>query len=226
MEINTLKYIDSLRWIAILLVLIVHSTLLLPLMNINPVENIQKLLWFWQYGVILFFLVSSYTLFRSLDLKKEKNKKYFFKRRFFRIAPLYYIIIIILFFTTSWIPYYLGDNTNISLSNLLLHIFFLNWFFSNTYNSIIWVEWTIFVEVWFYLLLPIIYSYRKHINKFFIFFIIIALLSFLSLNFFNLTWLKNLVISKSPLIQFLAFIPWCYIYIYEKNNIINNFFIN
>ena len=164
MEINTLKYIDSLRWIAILLVLIVHSTLLLPLMNINPVENIQKLLWFWQYGVILFFLVSSYTLFRSLDLRKEKNIKYFFKRRFFRIAPLYYIIIIILFFTTSWIPYYLGDNTNISLSNLLLHIFFLNWFFSNTYNSIIWVEWTIFVEVWFYLLLPIIYSYRKHIK--------------------------------------------------------------
>jgi len=226
MIINNLHYIDSLRWIAIILVLIVHSRILLTLANIDIQKNIDTLIWYWQYWVVLFFLVSSYTLFRSLSLRKENNYKFFFLRRFFRIAPLYYLIIVILFFTTSWIPYYLDSNTSeITISNLLLHILFLNWFFNNMFNSIIWVEATIFIEVWFYLLLPFIYIYRKKINFIFIFFLMLTFFSFIYLKYSDVSLLTNIAIYKSPLVQFIAFIPWCYMYIYEKNNNINNIFI-
>jgi peptidoglycan/LPS O-acetylase OafA/YrhL len=225
MKIDNLDYIDSLRWIAIILVLIIHLSIWLPILGIKIPNYILTFIWFWQYGVLLFFLVSSYTLFRSLDLRKENNMKYFFLRRFFRIAPLYYLIIIFLYFTTSGIPYYLDKNTSwITISNLILHILFLNWFFSNSFNSIIWVEATIFTEVWFYLFLPVIYKYRKKMHYTLFLSLLIALLSLIYIKFMNLSFLSNIAIFKSPLVQMLAFLPWCYIYIYEKNHKINNFF--
>lgn len=225
MKLSTIDYIDSLRGIAIILVLIVHSGFLLNAADIHLDESMRILMWFWQFWVILFFLVSAYTLFRSLDLRKEINIKYFFIRRFFRIAPLYYLIITLLFFFTSWISEYRDVSISwITIVNLLLHIFFLNGFFPNTYNSIIWVEWTIFVEVWFYILLPILYAYRKFFNRIFISYILIMFWTFLIILKYQITWLSYVALYKSPLIQFFSFFIWCYLYINENNEIINSFF--
>lgn len=223
-KLNTFWYMDSLRWIAILLVLMVHFTLLIPYIDKSISENIKNLMYIWQYGVILFFIISSYTLFRSIDLRKENSFKSFYIRRFFRIAPLYYVILIWLFFTTNWVSYYMTNNEWITFSNLILHIFFLNGFYKETYNSIIWVEWTIFVEVMFYLILPIIYIYKKQINKIFILFICISIITFIYLKLNNISWLLFNSIYKSPLIQFIPFFIWIYIYIYEKNFEINKIF--
>lgn len=225
MKINTLNYIDSLRWIAITLVLIVHAWLLFQASGTSISEYTRILMGFWQFWVILFFLVSAYTLFRSLDIRKEHNIKYFFIRRFFRIAPLYYSIILILYFTTSGVFDPWSQNISwITIWNVLLHIFFLNGFFSDTYDSIVWVEWTIFVEVWFYILLPLIYFYRKHIHIISIALLMIMIATFVAIKLFSIAWPSYVVIYKSPLIQFFPFLVWCYMYIYEDHLWINTFF--
>lgn len=154
-----LDYIDSMRGVAILMVLIVHSTMFFSLVGITELPfNLEKVIYSGKYGVSLFFIVSAYTLFRSLDLRKESGFKSYFIRRFFRIAPMYYLVLITLFFL-----YFIKGISDISVFNLVTHILFINGFFVNYFNSIIGVEWTIFVEVIFYLFLPVIYSYKKHL---------------------------------------------------------------
>jgi len=77
LRIDNLEYIDSLRWIAILMVLMVHFSQLIP-PNIHIPVMLSNFFSFWQYGVMLFFIVSAYTLFRSLNLRNEINFKNFF----------------------------------------------------------------------------------------------------------------------------------------------------
>lgn len=89
-----LDYIDSMRGIAILMVLAVHSTSFFDIFNIvNLPLHLENILYSGKYGVSLFFIISAYTLYRSIDIRKENGLKKYYIRRFFRIAPLYYIIL-------------------------------------------------------------------------------------------------------------------------------------
>ena len=90
-----LKYIDALRGLAILGVLIVHcgghgDNGAIPQSLLAIISNGAR-------GVQLFFIVSAFTLFLSMTHKYEQEKHpklNFFIRRFFRIAPMYYIGIV------------------------------------------------------------------------------------------------------------------------------------
>jgi len=84
-----LAHIDSLRGIAILLVIFVHTAQSVPDMP-RWALNITK---YGQLGVQLFFVLSAITLIYSTQQREGESshlKKYFI-RRFFRIAPLYYV---------------------------------------------------------------------------------------------------------------------------------------
>lgn len=222
-----LDYIDSMRGIAILMVLLVHSTTFFSIFNIEQLPlHIENILYSGKYGVALFFIVSAYTLFRSLDIRQEDGYIDYYIRRFFRIAPLYYSVLIVLFLFADGQKAYLENSENgISIFNLISHMFFINGLFTNYFNSIIGVEWTIFVEVSFYLILPIVFIYKKYLLHIsIVFFIISILVGFVSKLAEN--ELIRIQLQFSPIIWFFVFLLGGLIYQYQSNTKIKEIFTN
>ena len=86
MEPKKHLYIDGLRGIAILLVLLVHNRFLVAGANYFP-PNVLEVIDAGQYGVQLFFVVSAYTLMSSFYTRKNEpfQSRNFFIRRFFAL---------------------------------------------------------------------------------------------------------------------------------------------
>ncbi len=91
-SVDKLAYIDVLRGIAILMVMLIHTSL--------PVNGLSTFVGYvdryGQMGVQLFFVASAYTLCHSFVGRANEPRPLssFFIRRFFRIAPLYYFGIV------------------------------------------------------------------------------------------------------------------------------------
>lgn len=179
MEPKKYEYIDSLRGIAILMVICSHIALMSHSVPLIP----WKAYFFMErgiHGVQLFFIVSAFTLTISyFNRKGEKNElKNFFIRRFFRIAPMYYLAIV--FFTFSM---FLGFNlSEIDLADLrpkglISSLLFANGLFPRWINSYVPGGWSITVEFMFYVLLPFICRWINNVNKSLLFFLITLLLS-------------------------------------------------
>lgn len=165
MESNRYDYIDSLRGIAVLCVIMVHTG---QYGSFNVPNLVSKLAAEGARGVQLFYLASSFTLFLSMKnrITKEINPiRNFFIRRFFRIAPMYYIAIIVYLIMYGFGPrYWLGDAQNISVFNILSNIIFLHGFNPYWINSLVPGGWSIAVEMTFYCVLPFLFSKIKTIN--------------------------------------------------------------
>ena len=103
-EAGKLKFIDSLRGLAILMVVMIHVS------QVGDAEYplfFQNIFNFGRYGVQLFFMCSAFTIFLSFERRSKIDKYpilFFFTRRFFRIAPLFYIAIL----------YYLFQDANMN----------------------------------------------------------------------------------------------------------------
>ncbi len=158
-----LKYIDSLRGLAIFGVILVHTSqwgasiythgdIIYPWYLNNLFEHGAR-------GVQLFYVVSAFTLFLSHynRLKDSSfNTRSFLIRRFFRIVPLYYIGVLFFGFIE---PFVLESDVNIDFESVVFNLFFLNSFFP--IKTIVPGGWTICVEMLFYILLPLLF---KNIN--------------------------------------------------------------
>lgn len=187
-EIEKLDYLDALRGIAILGVLATHIFL-----NFEIYNTISKpIIDFGKFGVSLFFLVSAYTLYKSWEQRKEESHsttKYFI-RRFFRIAPAYFLIITLVALIGKSTVLGWSTETSISWQNFLAHTTFTNFLFKQYANSILGVEWTIAVEVVFYLILPLILmliSHNKNSLKMLVFLFIASFLISIILYYLLLT---------------------------------------
>lgn len=150
-------FLDSLRWIAILIVVFSHIHF----------TGIEVPNWWqnWAIWVSLFFIVSAYTICLSQE-KSNQDWKTFFQKRFFRIYPLFFLIITIIyilyfFWSIFWSVW---ENINPHL-NYFLHLSFLYGFHPNWINSFHLWEWSLFSEAIFYLLFPIFWYITK--NSFF-----------------------------------------------------------
>lgn len=156
------SYIDSIRGYAVLMVLCTHIYDFVC--HNNPDVFLSK---FWvqcRSGVMLFFMISALTLFLSMDkkIKVESNPvRNFFIRRFFRIAPLFYLLILINILYG-----------NFSLVNIISTFSFTNGFIPQAMtNQIVGGDWSIAVEMMFYVLLPVLFIYITNIRRAFILFV-------------------------------------------------------
>lgn len=167
-----LDYIDALRGVAILGVLMVHTS---QYGSFNVPGIFEKIVSQGARGVQLFFIASAFTLFLSFKnrLTKEKSPiRNFFLRRFFRIAPMYYLGIAYYLYQDGFGPRnWLGDATHITVLNILSNCTFLHGFNPYWITSVVPGGWSIGVEMAFYALLPILYSKIQNLNQAFIFFI-------------------------------------------------------
>lgn len=152
MEIKKYRYIDALRWWAVVGVLCVHIF-----------QSSAPYIWFiadlWARGVQLFYIISALTLFLSMGKRIEKEKYpflFFFIRRFFRIAPLFYICVLY---------YFLSKSSSISWAELISVITFTNWWHPEWIWNLVEWQWSIAVEMVFYLFVPFLFLKINTIQK-------------------------------------------------------------
>jgi exopolysaccharide production protein ExoZ len=150
-----LAYIDGLRGVAIVMVFMIHcgSPALYSLGYYG-----KLFVYHGRYGVAVFFVVSAYTLSRSMERAFDGEAvswTAYFTRRFFRIAPLYWVIL-------AFVIWNNGAPYEKVLPSALAHFSFANIFLPQYGNDLIQVEWSIVVEFGFYLLLPVfIFACRR-----------------------------------------------------------------
>ncbi len=184
MEPKKYEYIDSLRGIAILMVILVHTLTMLEYTAQYFSLGLRSIIHSSQHGVQLFFMVSAYTLTMSYysRLGESRSNLKFFIRRFFRIAPMIYCILIYyIFYTIDWD---LSRWQEISLTGILTTITFSQTLFSNAdvYFS---GGWTVSVEFLFYCMLPFLCTRIKSLNSSIIFFLITLLIAVVYEIFFK-----------------------------------------
>lgn len=162
-----LKHIDSIRGVAILLVILVHTS-----QSINGLTFLTR--WVAEYGqmgVQLFFVASAYTLCLSANFRQNEDqmlKKYAI-RRLFRIAPIYYLGIIGYFIISLIMSIYHNGNIVIdskyTFKNIISNIVFVHGFYYPANNNIVPGGWSIGTEMAFYLIFPALFFVaKKQIN--------------------------------------------------------------
>jgi peptidoglycan/LPS O-acetylase OafA/YrhL len=148
-------YIDALRGVAILAVVLVHVG---QRFDINRSLPFTK----WgQFGVQLFFVLSAFTLCNSMrKLTELTPREYasFMVRRFFRIAPMYYLAIplylIIAALSASIGQVFNTTSSGYTGTNVLLNFAFLHGFSTSAANGVVPGGWSIGAEFLFYAFFP------------------------------------------------------------------------
>lgn len=218
-----LIFLDYLRVFAFMSVLIGHKfyTQLSSFSNDETIHAtprfIVKLMLPFFYGggagVVVFFLVSGFIIMHVLELQ---STKVFFIKRIFRIYPLYISAVLL------QIVYQYYNNENIvSLTDLLAQLLLIGDFFNTPY-TLGNVEWTLRVEIMFYIYMGVL-KYFNLAEKSKYSFLSILVLSTLLLGILKPIpsidiWSKGYFTIYGPFLFLGVFIY------YREKGIINNFF--
>lgn len=150
---NRIYGLDVYRAIAIILVVIGHSSFLLENTILDGFPWIPTI-----DGVELFFVLSGFLIGSILIKMVHKNEHFgfkallhFWKRRWFRTLPNYYLILIINAILVSY-GVINGDASKIEWNFL---IFSQNLF--EPMYGFFWESWSLSIEEWFYLILPTLF---------------------------------------------------------------------
>jgi len=146
--------LDALRGLAIMAVVLVHV-----MDMVRPSTSwLANLCYHSDRGVQIFFLVSAFTLFATMERRVRGERhpwRNFFVRRFFRIAPLYYLAIgavLILHPPQSAGP-------------VLLHATFLHAWNPPALSSVVPGGWAIANEAMFYLAFPLLFRGIRNLKE-------------------------------------------------------------
>lgn len=103
---------------------------------------------FGSSGVYAFFVISGFSVSHSIT--KSSGYADYMTRRLFRILPVYYLYILVV-----------GLIIGASAENLIMHLLMVSWLDVEIANSILQVEWSIPVEVFWYLLIPLLFAVAR-----------------------------------------------------------------
>lgn len=148
---QNLEFIDALRGVAILMVIITHVNPATP----DVSSLVSSICSYGRMGVQLFFVLSAFTLCLAYSGREREPHSIskFYIRRYFRIAPMYYVGIA---FYTILAVIELGSDS-IEYSAVLWHITLLHGLNMDVFNNVVPGGWSIGVEFLFYLLFPFIF---------------------------------------------------------------------
>jgi peptidoglycan/LPS O-acetylase OafA/YrhL len=162
MQPKKLDFIDSLRGLAALYVVLHHITYAIGGKVIVP-RWLEPLAFLGSSGVTLFFVVSAFTLCLSMEARREGEFQpltNYFIRRFFRIAPLFYAWVLIFSLRSLVFGGSLPEFAEITRS-----VFFVQNLFPGHEAGIVWASWTIGIEMLFYLLFPLAFWAMNTLSK-------------------------------------------------------------
>jgi peptidoglycan/LPS O-acetylase OafA/YrhL len=208
-EIKKYDYIDAIRGIAILGVMLVHCSQ--SVSSESPV--FQKIALGGAMGVQLFFIASALTLCMSWAYRSLQDANpitYFYTRRIFRIAPLFYVGIISYLFINGFAPSYWAPN-GIKWSFIPLTALFIHGFHPETISSVVPGGWSIAVEMTFYLIMPFLVPRIKSIKAcvaiFFLAMVLLKINQFVVPLFFNYPENQKYLVRNFSHFNFLGQFP-------------------
>ena len=160
-----LKGIDLLRGLAVSVVVLYHFFEILKLHNHFLYPYITSI---GQIGVPLFFIISGYLIYRSVEYSINKKGKilgvkHYFLHRIFRIIPAYYIN----FFAVFLLAYFVFGtmqtwSTGFTFKQILSHLTFTSYFLYQTSGlGINGAYWTLSIEMLWYLIAPLLFFFIK-----------------------------------------------------------------
>ncbi len=190
-----LGFIDGIKGIAILCVILAHL----------PVEHFRfiNIGLFPDFGVALFFIISSYTLSLSWGRKKnhKKNLQKFYLRRLRRILPFYYLVVFAIFSLPFLASFHLIHPSSyidqLTWQNFLLSVTFVGLLVPIHFSLDIG-EWYVYVQLWFYLFFPILFILLNSLKKTLIVEIICVCLTILLFIFYSQDIYNLQILSTLP----------------------------
>jgi peptidoglycan/LPS O-acetylase OafA/YrhL len=146
-------FLDALRGLAALSVVIVHIVML-PSPNLaTPIEP-MTLIYIGSTGVCVFFAISTYSLFYTMPLRLRETHPLtsFYLRRFFRIAPLFYFWLAVRLLYDYWTA-----GRTYAPGEILANVTFTFNLVPSYIESMVLAGWTVGVEELFYATFPLIF---------------------------------------------------------------------
>ena len=174
------KHIDSLRGLAVLLVVWLHVSEVYINLS-SSVKNNGTLLYdfawyinFGRIGVVIFFAISGFVLLKSIRGNRINGIKEFLIKRFFRLYPAFWLSV----FMGAYVMQLFGHN--MSFEKIIANMTMLPQMFNQ--EMVLGLYWTLEVELIFYfvgLILFLLKSSQKPINLFLIsiFFLFVFVIS-------------------------------------------------
>ncbi len=149
------NFATSIRGISALMVFAVHTGAFEPVQNFATVAFLVNLKILASMAPVAFFVASGYVL--AFQYSKSRGILHFCIRRYLRLTPLYLCVLVFLF-----------GKQEISLTEILYRIFYLDAFNSQLFLSDPYgIFWTIAIEFWCSLLIPLlIFGFSKKFKYF------------------------------------------------------------
>lgn len=209
-ETRKLDYIDALRGIAALSIVIYHIYATIGSITdwAYPIQIIpERFISLTLAGIPLFFIISAFTLYLSLENKAGEKRKFlkFYLRRFFRIAPLFYLLLLFVV-----LDGFIIKSGALSWLDVLANLTF-TFNLSPQYSKSLFSDgWTVGVEMLFYLVLPLIFIIITNIWRSVLLFIGVYLLSREVRLLMGAIIGENIMTSTNY--DFYNFFHWAYIF--------------
>ncbi len=159
-----LNFIDSIRGVAILMVILVHTS-----QKISGLDSITATVAkYGQMGIQLFFIASAYTL--CLSAVQRENESFallkYALRRYFRIAPAYYLgLLLYVGIAAATAKLSSGEfaiPARYNFLNILSNLTFTHGFYPPANNTIVPGGWSIGTEMAFYALFPLLFFVARN----------------------------------------------------------------
>lgn len=154
-----ITHLDGMRGLAILMVIAYHAYARWPelLPYAATTQHISLFAFGW-VGVQLFFMISGFVIFMTLD--KSRSYGHFLKKRWLRLFPAMLVATLLLYFTAGFFPEW-SEHTPES-KNLIPGLIFVN---PETLTQLTGIEfrsmagsfWSLYVEALFYLIIGAVY---------------------------------------------------------------------
>ena len=156
---DNLAFIDALRGLAALYVVICHVGFI-PTPPLTLPELETHFVYGGHTGVILFFLVSSFTLSLSSERRQHESNHLvrFYLRRLFRILPLFYASLLLACLRDYMLHGFVHEPSAIFSSAIGV-------FQPGKIDGIVWASWTLGIELTFYLVFPFIFAMAHNLKR-------------------------------------------------------------
>lgn len=156
-------FITGLRAIAATMVVMIHTNALNDFGVVGQAVTSAG-----KYGVDVFFVISGFTIAKTFT--QARDYRSYLTRRIMRIVPLYWFVISIAM--VLWLsglfsmPYWMQTfGAQPDLYNFLMHLGMVSYLDYRIANSLLGVEWTIPIEVFWYVCLPFVIRFGETVLK-------------------------------------------------------------